>query len=68
MLEFLTENYGSIIAGAVVLAIVMLVIIKMVKDKRAGKNSCGGSCESCKACGCCARPNEGGAKTQCAKR
>ncbi|MGN1423221.1 MAG: FeoB-associated Cys-rich membrane protein [Oscillospiraceae bacterium] len=47
MLEFLAENYGSIIVGAALIVIIALIIRKLVRDKRAGKCSCG----SCSACG-----------------
>lgn len=47
MLEFLAQNYGSILVGAILLAIVVLIIRKLVKDKRAGKSSCGGNCSAC---------------------
>ena len=56
MLDFITNYGGSIIVGAIVLAIVALIIVKGVRDKRAGKSSCscGGSCASC---GCCKSKN-----------
>lgn len=47
MLEFLAQNYGSILVGAILLVIVVLIIRKLVKDKRAGKSSCGGNCSAC---------------------
>lgn len=50
MLDFLAQNYGSIIAGAVVAAILVLAAVKMVKDKRAGKGGCGGNCSECHGC------------------
>ena len=54
MLEFITNYGGSIAVGAVVLAIIALVIVKFVKDKRAGRSSCGCDCGSC-GCGCNAK-------------
>lgn len=50
MLEFLQNNWGSLAVGAVVLAVVVLIIVKMVKDRRAGKFTCGGNCGACGAC------------------
>ncbi len=50
MLDFLQNNYGSLIVGAIVLAIVVLIVIKLVRDKRAGRHSCGGNCGACGAC------------------
>ncbi|MBD5111015.1 MAG: FeoB-associated Cys-rich membrane protein [Ruminococcaceae bacterium] len=52
----MTNYGGSIIVGAIVLAIVALIIVKGVRDKRAGKSSC--SCgSSCASCGCCKSKN-----------
>ncbi len=47
MLEFLQNNWGSLVVGAVVLAVVVLIIVKMVKDRKAGKFTCGGNCGAC---------------------
>lgn len=54
MLEFITNYGGSIAVGATVLAIIALAVVKLVKDRRAGKSSCGCDCGSC-ACGCHAK-------------
>ena len=54
MLEFFTNYGGSIAVGAVVLAIIALIIVKFVKDRRAGKSFCGCDCGSC-GCGCNAK-------------
>ncbi len=47
MFEFLKENIGTIIVGLVVLAVVAAIIVKIIKDKRHGKSSCGCGCEHC---------------------
>jgi hypothetical protein len=46
MLEFLSENIGTIIVGLVVAGIVAAVIIKLVRDKKKGK-CVGCNCGSC---------------------
>ena len=51
MLEFITNYGGSIAVGAVVLAVIALIAVKCVKDRRAGKSSCGCDCAGC-GCGC----------------
>lgn len=39
---------GTIIVGAIVVAIVILVICTMVRDKKKGKSChCGGNCSTC---------------------
>lgn len=45
----LSNNLGTIIAGAIVLILVLLAIRSMIKSRRAGKSSCG--CGS--GCGGC---------------
>ncbi|MCD8188345.1 MAG: FeoB-associated Cys-rich membrane protein [Ruminococcus sp.] len=47
MLDFLKENIGTIIVGLIVFAIVALIVIKMVRDRKQGKSSCGCGCEHC---------------------
>ena len=42
---------GTVIVGGVLAIIVGLLIWKMIKDKKAGKSSCGGDCAHCKGCG-----------------
>ncbi len=42
------EYIGTIIVGVILAAVVVLVIRKMVKDKKAGKGSCGCNCAECK--------------------
>lgn len=44
---------GNILIILVLIAIVSSIVIKMVKDKKAGKTSCGCGCESCALKGAC---------------
>lgn len=53
MLDFIVNYGGSVAVGAVVLAVIVLIIVKCVKDRRAGKTSCGCDCTGCAGCGCC---------------
>lgn len=54
MLVFLAANWINIALILVVTAVVALMIRSLVRDKKAGKSACGGSCASCGACGGCA--------------
>ena len=54
MLAFVTGNLGTILITLFLVLIVALAIHTLVKDKRQGRSSCGGSCASCGACGSCA--------------
>lgn len=47
LIDFFKENLGTIAVGAVVLTIVVLLVLKLVKDKRAGKSGCSCGCSSC---------------------
>ncbi|MCI8387181.1 MAG: FeoB-associated Cys-rich membrane protein [Clostridiales bacterium] len=47
MLTWIVNNIATIIICAVLAVIVAAVVIKMVKDKRAGKSGCGCGCGSC---------------------
>ena len=47
MLAWFSANLVNIALTAAVVLIVGLLIFVMVRDKKAGKSSCGGSCASC---------------------
>ena len=53
MLEFLQQNYLTIIIIAVLVLMVALIIRSIVKDKKAGKNTCGANCAHCANAGYC---------------
>lgn len=58
MLEFFESNGGTIIVGAIVLAVVALIIGNIIRNKRAGKHICGGDCANCNKCVSQAPPNK----------
>ena len=51
MLTWLSANLINIVLIAVIALIVGLLIRGMIRDKKAGKSSCGGNCASCGVCG-----------------
>lgn len=51
MLDFLVQNWGTLLVGAAVLAVVLAVLFKMVWDKKQGKSSCSCGCGGCSGCG-----------------
>ena len=55
MLAWFSANLINIALTAVIVLIVGLLIFVMVRDRKAGKSSCGGSCSSCGACGGCGK-------------
>lgn len=46
-------NFPTIIIGSIIAIIFALIIIKSIRNKKQGKNSCscGGNCGACGACG-----------------
>lgn len=62
MLLWLQSNLGTIIVALVVAVLFGAVIAKMIKDKKAGKSSCGGSCEMCGMAGACHGAQKKGGK------
>ena len=53
MISFITENLGTIIITVVLVAILATIVVKLVRDKRKGKSSCGGNCAHCAMGGSC---------------
>ncbi len=53
MLGWILENIGTIVVCAVVVAVMALIIVRMVKNKKAGKSSCGCNCGNCPMSGQC---------------
>lgn len=42
---------GTAIVGGIVIAIVVLAVISIIKDKKNGKSiQCGGDCSKCRGC------------------
>ena len=53
MLDFFVNNWGTLLAGVIVLAVVILVIVKLIRDKKNGKKACGCDCGHCAASAGC---------------
>ena len=53
MMEFLSQNWGTMLVGAVVLAVVAFNIVRLVNKKRRGQASCGCGCDNCAASDIC---------------
>ena len=53
MLTWIAANIGTILISAVLLFVVVLIIVKLVKDKKKGKSSCGCNCAHCAMSGSC---------------
>lgn len=55
MLAWLAANLGTIVVTLILIGIVTAIIVKMVKDKKQGKGSCGCGCEHCAMHGKCCK-------------
>ena len=55
MLAWLSVNWINIALVSVLVLIVGLLLRSMIRDKKAGKSSCGCNCASCGACSGCSR-------------
>lgn len=53
MLLWIRANLATIVICAVLLVVVAAIVIKLVKDKRKGRSSCGCGCEDCAMHGSC---------------
>lgn len=55
MLEFIMQNLATIIIAIVLLAVVALITVRMVSNKKKGKSSCNcsSSCGGCSMAGVC---------------
>lgn len=51
MLQFISDNLASILAGLAVTALLAFAFWSMRRDKK--KNPCGGGCSGCGGCGGC---------------
>ena len=52
-MTWLMNNLSTIIVCIVLIAVVVLIINKMIKDKKNGKSSCGCGCSNCAMAGKC---------------
>lgn len=53
MLEFLSQNWGSILVALIVLGLCALAVWRLHVQKKKGKCGCGGSCGCCSNSGTC---------------
>lgn len=53
MFLWIKQNLSTIIVSIILIAAVSGVVVKMIKDRRAGKSSCGCGCQGCAMNGTC---------------
>ncbi len=57
MLQWFADNAGTIIVTLALIALVAVIIVRLYRDKKKGKTSCGGNCGCCPMGGSCHRPS-----------
>ena len=55
MLEWLSANWGTILVILVLAVVVALIVRTLIRDKKAGRSSCGAGCAGCAMKGSCHR-------------
>ena len=53
MLGWLTANLGTVLITVFLIALAVLIVVKLRKDKKKGVSSCGGNCAHCAMSGAC---------------
>lgn len=53
MFVWISNNIATIIISAVLIAVVAVIIVSMVRNKKKGKSSCGCGCAGCPMSGSC---------------
>ena len=53
MMNWIANNIATILISLGLLIIVFAIIVKLVKDKKKGKSSCGCNCAHCAMAGSC---------------
>ena len=53
MTQTIINNAGTIIVSLLLIGMVTAILIKLRKDKKQGKSTCGCSCGSCPMAGTC---------------
>ena len=58
MLTFLAENWGTLLVGLALAAVIVLIAGKLVRDRRKGKTACGCGCAGCPGHAVCHQHHE----------
>ena len=55
MTSFISANIGTIVISLILLLAICFAIRSVIRDKKKGTCSCGGSCGNCGMEGCCSK-------------
>lgn len=53
MLQWLNANWGTLVICLILGAVIALIVLSLVKNRRAGRTSCGCGCADCAMAGRC---------------
>ena len=53
MMQGIIENAGTIVVSLLLIGLVTVIIIRLRRDRKQGKSSCGGNCGCCPMAGSC---------------
>lgn len=53
MFDFIMGNLATILVGAAIAAWIVFAAIKMIRDRKNGKGTCGCHCAGCPSAGMC---------------
>ena len=53
MMQWLSATIGTILIGGALLAVVLLIVRYLLRQRKAGKSSCGAGCAHCAMHGQC---------------
>ena len=63
MWKWLTENLATVIIAVILLAALTAIAVKLIRNKKPGKSSCGCGCKTCALSGKCrCAPSESAAE------
>ena len=57
MLQAIGDNAGTILISLALIALAAGIVVKLRRDKKQGKSSCGGNCGCCPMSGSCHKPS-----------
>ena len=65
MKQWLTENISTVIIAVILLAALTAIAVKLIRNKKQGKSSCGYGCKNCALSGKCrCAPSESAAEQE----
>ncbi len=53
MLTFLSQNLSTIVVALVLIAVCAAIVVYLVRSKKQGRSTCGGTCAHCAMHGSC---------------